>query len=77
MDWLTSGSATLAVRTLMEIPSENGSVHRRADDPRNAADQDRGIGIVSFLTALLVAIVVFSIQAGIFLLLRNKLARIL
>jgi hypothetical protein len=76
MVWPTSGSARLAVRTLMEVHSED-DLHRRADDPRNAADQDRGIGIVSFITALLVAIVVFSIQTGIFLLLRNKLARIL
>lgn len=76
MVWPTSGSAALAVRTLMEVHSED-ELHRRADDPRDAANKDRGIGIVSFLAALLVAIIVFCAQTGIFLLLRNKLARIL
>lgn len=38
---------------------------------------DRGISLVSFLTALAASLVVFGIQMGLFLLLRNKLARIL
>lgn len=54
------------------------ALQRRAEeDPANAANKDRGIGIVSFLTALLVAIIIFAVQTGVFLLLRNKLARIL
>lgn len=37
----------------------------------------RGISLVSFITALATSLVVFGIQTGIFLILRNKLARIL
>ncbi|KAF7546968.1 hypothetical protein G7Z17_g8057 [Cylindrodendrum hubeiense] len=40
------------------------------------ADSSEGIGIVSFLTALGVAMVVFAVQVLLFLFLRNKLARI-
>lgn len=65
------------MRTMIESPVTLHHLNRRqSDDPRNAADEDRGIGIVSFLTALAVALVVFAIQTGVFLLLRNKLARI-
>ncbi|KAI8689962.1 hypothetical protein LRP88_13735 [Fusarium phalaenopsidis] len=42
----------------------------------SAADKDKGIGIVSFLTAVAVAMVVFAVQILLFLFLRNKLARI-
>jgi calcium permeable stress-gated cation channel len=38
---------------------------------------DRGISLVGFITALSASLVVFGIQTGFFLLLRNKLARIL
>ncbi|KAI0424592.1 DUF221-domain-containing protein [Xylaria sp. FL1042] len=37
---------------------------------------DRGISLVSFITALATSLVVFGIQMSLFLLLRNKLARI-
>lgn len=42
-----------------------------------SGQKDEGIGIVSFLTAVGVAVIVFSIQILFFLILRNKLARIL
>ncbi|KAF4977461.1 hypothetical protein FZEAL_6025 [Fusarium zealandicum] len=42
----------------------------------SAADKSRGIGIVSFLTAVAVALAVFAVQLLLFLLLRNKLSRI-
>ncbi|KAF5002217.1 hypothetical protein FGRMN_523 [Fusarium graminum] len=42
----------------------------------SAADKDKGIGIVSFLTAVAVAMAIFAVQILLFLLLRNKLARI-
>jgi hypothetical protein len=45
-------------------------------DP-NKANNDRGISLVGFITALSTSLVVFGIQTGFFLLLRNKLARIL
>ncbi|KAH9908757.1 DUF221-domain-containing protein [Xylariomycetidae sp. FL2044] len=44
-------------------------------DPSSAQD-DEGISLVSFITALSTSLVVFGIQTGLFLLLRNKLARI-
>ncbi|KIL92916.1 hypothetical protein FAVG1_04097 [Fusarium avenaceum] len=42
----------------------------------SAANSDRGIGIVTFLTALGVAVAIFTVQLLAFLFLRNKLARI-
>ncbi|KAI1014637.1 hypothetical protein LB503_003985 [Fusarium chuoi] len=44
--------------------------------PTSAADKDKGIGVVSFLTAVAVAMAVFAVQILLFLILRNKLARI-
>ncbi|KAF4445916.1 hypothetical protein F53441_10387 [Fusarium austroafricanum] len=44
--------------------------------PTSAADKDKGIGVVSFLTAVAVAMAIFAVQILLFLLLRNKLARI-
>ncbi|KAH7328270.1 hypothetical protein B0I35DRAFT_417041 [Stachybotrys elegans] len=41
-----------------------------------AAQDDEGIGIIGFLSALGVAAIVFAVQIILFLLLRNKLARI-
>ncbi len=37
----------------------------------------QGISLVAFITALATSLVIFGIQLGLFLLLRNKLARIL
>ncbi|KAL4722073.1 hypothetical protein ACLX1H_010843 [Fusarium chlamydosporum] len=42
----------------------------------SAATSDRGIGITTFLTALGVAVAIFTVQLLAFLFLRNKLARI-
>lgn len=42
-----------------------------------SAQSSEGMGLVAFLTALATSLVVFGIQMGFFLLLRNKLARIL
>ena len=36
-----------------------------------------GISLVAFVTALATSLVIFGVQIGLFLLLRNKLARIL
>ncbi|KAI1817822.1 DUF221-domain-containing protein [Poronia punctata] len=46
------------------------------DGNPNKALSDRGISLVGFFTALSASLVVFGIQTGFFLLLRNKLARI-
>jgi hypothetical protein len=42
-----------------------------------SAQNNEGIGITSFLTSIAVAVAIFGVQTFIFLLLRNKLARIL
>ncbi|KAJ8126892.1 hypothetical protein O1611_g6746 [Lasiodiplodia mahajangana] len=47
-----------------------------ADGDTTKALGDRGISLVGFVTALATSLVVFGIQMGLFLLLRNKLARI-
>ncbi|CAK7212172.1 hypothetical protein SEUCBS140593_001424 [Sporothrix eucalyptigena] len=48
-----------------------------SDDGSGSAQTDAGISIVAFFTALSTSLVIFGIQMGFFLLLRNKLARIL
>ncbi|KAI1115263.1 DUF221-domain-containing protein [Nemania sp. NC0429] len=47
-----------------------------ADGDTTKAVSDQGISLVGFITALATSLVVFGIQIGLFLLLRNKLARI-
>ncbi|KAI1179352.1 DUF221-domain-containing protein [Nemania sp. FL0916] len=47
-----------------------------ADGNTSKALGDQGISLVGFITALATSLVVFGIQVGLFLLLRNKLARI-
>ncbi|RYC63943.1 hypothetical protein CHU98_g2284 [Xylaria longipes] len=47
-----------------------------ADGDTNKALNDRGISLVGFVTALATSLVIFGVQLGFFLLLRNKLARI-
>lgn len=49
----------------------------RAESAPGAGQRNEGIGITSFLTAFVASIIIFSVQAGFFVLLRNKLARIL
>ncbi|KAI0197743.1 DUF221-domain-containing protein [Astrocystis sublimbata] len=46
------------------------------DGDSSKAMGDRGISLVGFITALATSLVVFGVQMGLFLLLRNKLARI-
>lgn len=53
--------------------ADNGS-----GNGQQGSGQDRkGITLNSFLAALTVSIIVFAVQIAVFLLLRNKLARIL
>ncbi|KAI1197538.1 DUF221-domain-containing protein [Nemania serpens] len=47
-----------------------------ADGDTTKGVSERGISLVGFVTALATSLVVFGIQLGLFLLLRNKLARI-
>ncbi|CAG9937035.1 unnamed protein product [Clonostachys rosea f. rosea IK726] len=78
MEALIGGTPKQVLRAVLSTPI-TASLHQRADsdsEASNAAKKDQGIGIVSFLTAFLVAVIVFSVQTLLFLLLRNKLARI-
>lgn len=50
---------------------------RRAQSAPGSAQNEQGIGITSFFTAFVVAIIIFVVQATLFMLLRNKLSRIL
>lgn len=68
-----SGSETLSTEATKTSSGRVGITPSQ----NSAANKDRGIGIVSFLTAVAVAMVVFAVQILLFLLLRNKLARIL
>lgn len=74
-----STSETLsASNTASDEPTKtSGGILGTTPETTSAADTDRGIGIVTFLTALVVAVVIFTVQLVAFLLLRNKLARIL
>lgn len=61
------------------IGSLSMPLHHRQDDDNGAGSgqKDEGIGIVSFLAAVGVALATGAVQILLFLLLRNKLARIL
>jgi calcium permeable stress-gated cation channel len=48
-----------------------------ADAGSGTAQTSAGISIVAFFTALASSLIIFGVQMGFFLLLRNKLARIL
>ncbi|KAM5348152.1 hypothetical protein ACJ41O_007976 [Fusarium nematophilum] len=75
-----ASSALSASETLSASDTLSGDPTTTASEATatqtSAADKDRGIGIVSFLTAVAVALAVFSVQILLFLFLRNKLARI-
>ncbi|KAK4126149.1 DUF221-domain-containing protein [Parathielavia appendiculata] len=65
---LTSGSTTTtapAAQSTTAIPDGAGS-----------AQQSTGISLIAFITALAASLIVFGVQMGFFLLLRNKLVRI-
>lgn len=48
------------------------AINVRVDASPGAAQDQRGIGLTGFLTALIVAAVLFCVQIGLFLYLRNK-----
>jgi hypothetical protein len=68
---LVLSTASLARRD--DSSSSSSSSSQGAGNGQKSA----GIGIVSFLTAILVSVIIFFVQLLLFLLLRNKLARIL
>ncbi|KAF4467912.1 hypothetical protein FALBO_5216 [Fusarium albosuccineum] len=72
-----SASETLSgSETLSSEPTKTSGLASTTPSQTSAAEKDKGIGIVSFLTAVAVAVAVFAVQLSLFLVLRNKLARI-
>ncbi|KAK3318516.1 hypothetical protein B0H66DRAFT_241354 [Apodospora peruviana] len=63
----TTGSAATPTTGGLNEPSSTAAA---------AVEESTGISLVAFLAALATSLVVFGIQTGVFLLLRNKLARI-
>ncbi|KAK4134269.1 DUF221-domain-containing protein [Trichocladium antarcticum] len=68
-----SSSTTPLPSTATESPSETTSA---AAEGAGFAQKSTGISLVAFVTALAASLIVFGIQMGFFLLLRNKLVRI-
>jgi hypothetical protein len=59
------------------IISTAATLARRDTQQAGDGQKSEGIGIVSFLTAILVSVIIFFVQLLLFMLLRNKLARVL
>lgn len=72
----TMSRTARAIASLVEL-TDRGLVAREDDGSSGSAQKSEGIGIVSFLTAVGIAVAIFAAQFLLFLLLRNKLARIL
>ncbi|KFA50706.1 hypothetical protein S40293_07836 [Stachybotrys chartarum IBT 40293] len=70
---IATSLANSAASTTSQAPPTRTDV---GDEAPGAGQNDEGIGILSFLSALGVALIIFSVQILLFLLLRNKLARI-
>ncbi|KAL7789027.1 hypothetical protein V8C37DRAFT_386990 [Trichoderma ceciliae] len=58
------------------VLSTTASLARRDTQAAGDGQKSEGIGIVSFLTAILVSVIIFFVQLFFFVLLRNKLARV-
>lgn len=68
-----SNPTPISIRSLMAGRADNNT-----DDMENSKVREKsGIGIVTFITSIAVALIVFGVQISVFALLRNKLARIL
>lgn len=79
-DTIVADAAFVDPLSLSEVssPWSTPALARRDSGQQSGKAQDaRGIGIVSFLTAIGVAAAIFAAQFTLFTLLRNKLARIL
>ncbi|RDA86989.1 hypothetical protein CP532_6718 [Ophiocordyceps camponoti-leonardi (nom. inval.)] len=61
---------------LTSDPSVDMALFRREEDPATKARNSQNIGITAFITALNTAIILCVVQILLFILLRNKLARI-
>ncbi|KAK0735715.1 hypothetical protein B0T21DRAFT_412317 [Apiosordaria backusii] len=71
---LPSTTSTSAATTTSSRPARTTS--EAAEGQAGFAQQASGISLVAFVTALAASLIVFGVQMGFFLLLRNKLVRI-
>jgi calcium permeable stress-gated cation channel len=74
-----SSSSSIAASTVASssASSTTGTAAATTTDTAGSAQTSEGITLVAFVTALIASLIVFGVQLGLFLLLRNKLARIL
>ncbi|KAM7218587.1 protein of unknown function DUF221 domain containing protein [Rhypophila decipiens] len=72
---LSSVSTTVS-RSLSSSATRTTATPSKSAAPGPDVNEFRGISLVGFVTALAASLIVFGIQTGLFLLLRNKLARI-
>lgn len=66
-----SDSVPLDIRSLIMLAA------RKTSDSASKAQSQSGIGIVTFITSITTALVIFAVQTSVFALLRNNLPRIL
>ena len=71
---ITSAASSIFSSATEAAPTSTSSV---IEGSAGSAQQTQGISLNKFVGALVVAIIIFAVQLGIFLLLRNRLARIL
>lgn len=77
--WLLPSPAMGVSNTITTGMGPVNILSKRADDndgPTTAQERS-GIGIVTFVTSIATALIIFAVQISLFALLRNKLARIL
>lgn len=77
--WLLPAPAMAISNTITTGMAPVDILSKRADDndgPTTAQERS-GIGIITFVTSIATALIIFAVQISLFALLRNKLARIL
>ncbi len=75
--WLLPSQAMAASNpTPLDIHSLN-MLSGRDDSTSTKVQKQSGIGLVTFVTSIATALIIFGVQIALFALLRNKLARIL
>ncbi|KAM3511685.1 hypothetical protein MY11210_004642 [Beauveria gryllotalpidicola] len=75
--WLLPSQAMAASNPApVDVPSLNMLPRRNDTGPIPKAQGQSGIGIVTFVTSIATALIIFGIQISVFAILRNRLARI-
>lgn len=74
---VTEAASSIISSTATAAQTTSAQTSEAAEGSMGSAQGFQGISLKSFLGALVVALIIFAVQIAIFLLLRNKLARIL